>query len=163
MHPRFADASRRASHWGSLSMGRSSSARQPEGMSRSIQSAQVRADSPASDYRRPRVAHERRARAHTPPERAAARALDRVLELLERRRLPASDLRVMLAVHDGDAAISDLAKSLGWRSVEVRRAAARLYGHGLLRWAHDAGREEAILGITRNGLATLRPLLTAAS
>jgi hypothetical protein len=142
-------------------MGRRSSARQPEGMSPSTPSTQERAGRPASDYRRPRVAHERRARAHTPPERAAARALDRVLELLERRWLSASDLRIMLAVKDGDAAISDLAKSLGWRSDEVRRGAARLYGHGLLRWAHNAGREEAIVGSTRSGLATLQPLLTA--
>jgi DNA-binding MarR family transcriptional regulator len=89
-------------------------------------------------------------------------AVDRALGLLERRRLSATELRILLAVVDREVSVSELADAFGRRPLEIRRAAARLYARGLLRWRHDAMRREAVFAITPAGLATVRPLLTAA-
>ena len=88
-------------------------------------------------------------------------ALDRVLELVDRRELGASELRVLLALVDTDRAVSELARSLAVRPREVRQLGERLYARGLLRWSERPG-EEPMLGMTRAGLAVARPLLTAA-
>lgn len=88
-------------------------------------------------------------------------ALHRVLELLERRPMSATELRILLAVLDGEAAASALARRLDRRSPDIERAAERLYARGLLRWRHDRRRNEPILALTATGLATIRPLLTS--
>jgi len=116
----------------------------------------------AAGRRRLRVAHDRDADAQTRAAPTAVLALDALLELLERRRLSATELRILLAVLDREVPVSELAETFGWRSLDIRRAAARLYARGLLRWRHDAGSKEAVFGITRAGLATVRPLVTAA-
>lgn len=116
----------------------------------------------AAGRRRLRVAHDRHADAQTRAAPTPKLALDGLLELLERRRLSATELRILLAVLDREVAASELAETFGRRSLDIRRAAARLYARGLLRWRHDTGRREAVFGITRAGLATVRPLLTAA-
>ena len=88
-------------------------------------------------------------------------ALDRVLELIERRQLGASELRVLLALVEHDRAISELARLLAVRPRDVRQLGERLYARGLLRWSERHG-PEPILGITSSGLNVARPLLTAA-
>jgi len=117
---------------------------------------------PSSRRRRLRVAHNRHADPPT-PGRTAAPALDRVLELLERSRLSATELRILVALLGSEMPVYELAETLGRPSVEIRREGGRLYVRGLLRWRHDAVSSETVFGITRTGLATLRPLLTAAA
>lgn len=95
--------------------------------------------------------------------RTPERTLDGLLELLERRRLSATELRILLAVFGREVPVSELAESFGRPAVEIRRTGARLYARGLLRWRHDAASEEAVFGVTPAGLTTLRPLLTAAA
>jgi hypothetical protein len=108
----------------------------------------------------------RRARnPHAGPQPGAARAgatpLDQVLESLERWRLSASELRILLAVLDGDVTVSELASTLGRPRAEIRLTGERLYARGLLRWRDDARSGETVLGTTGAGVATVRPLLTA--
>lgn len=88
-------------------------------------------------------------------------ALDRVLELVERRQLGASELRVLLALVEHDHAVSELGQLLAVQSGDVRQLGERLYARGLLRWRERPG-QEPILGITPAGLKVARPLLTAA-
>jgi predicted transcriptional regulator len=116
----------------------------------------------AAGRRQLRVAHDRHADAQTRAAPTAKLALDGLLELLERRRLSATELRILLAVLDREVPVSELAETFGRRSLDIRRAAARLYARGLVRWRHDAWSGEAVFGITRAGLATVRPLLIAA-
>ena len=85
-----------------------------------------------------------------------------LLELLERGPLSAAELRILLAVLERERAVSELAEAFGRRPVEIRRSGARLYARGLLHWRHTGPGKEAVFGITPSGLATLRPLLTAA-
>jgi DNA-binding MarR family transcriptional regulator len=84
-----------------------------------------------------------------------------VLQLVERRRLGATELRVLLALVEHDRAVSELARLLAVRSRDVRQLGERLYARGLLRWSELHG-QEPTLGITRAGLNVARPLLTAA-
>jgi hypothetical protein len=130
-----------------------------------ISSPHSTAESPAAaaGRRRLRVTHDRDADAHARAAPTAKLALDGLLELLERRRLSATELRILLAVLDREVPVSELAETFGRRSLDIRSAAARLYARGLLRWRHDARSSEAVFGITRAGLATVRPLLTAAA
>ncbi len=93
--------------------------------------------------------------------RNAERTLNLVLELLDYRQLTAAELRVLLAVFDRETTVSRLAEQLGWDSGELRRTGARLYARGLLRRRSDTGRMETVVGITRAGLTTVGPLLTA--
>jgi len=100
--------------------------------------------------------------AHPLPTSSAEPALDLVLELLERRELSAAELRILLAVFDREATVSELAESLRRDAGEIRRIGARLYARGFLRRRHESSRMETVVGITRAGLATVRPLLSAA-
>jgi DNA-binding MarR family transcriptional regulator len=84
-----------------------------------------------------------------------------VLELVERRQLGASELRVLLALLDDEHAVSELARALAVEPRDVRQLGERLYARGLVRWSERPG-QEPILGITRAGLNTARPLITAA-
>jgi DNA-binding MarR family transcriptional regulator len=95
------------------------------------------------------------------PTPAVAQAtLDRVLELFERRGLSATELRVLLALLDRGARLSDLAEALDQRPNEITRAARSLSVRGLTRWQH-VGNKETRLEITSSGLTTVRALLTA--
>jgi DNA-binding MarR family transcriptional regulator len=94
------------------------------------------------------------------PRHESRVALDRVLELVERRELRASELRVLLPLVEHDHSVSELARLLAVRPRDVRRLGERLYARGLLRWRERPG-QEPILGITRAGLNVTRPLLTA--
>lgn len=92
----------------------------------------------------------------------ARAALDRVLELLGRRQLSATELRVLLRLLDREASLSELAEALGYPPVEIRRASRSLAMRGLVRWRHVGRRKRTRLAITAAGLATVRALLTAA-
>lgn len=96
------------------------------------------------------------------PEPAAVLALDEVLEQLERRPLPVSEFRILLAVRGGDTPVSELAETFDRHPVDIRRAAARLFARGLLHWRDDPVTKEAVFRATRAGQATLQPLLDAA-
>jgi len=89
-------------------------------------------------------------------------ALDRMLELLRRHRLSATEMRVLLALLDREASLSELAEALGQRPVEIRRAGRSLSARGLVRWHHVGRRKETHIEITAQGLATIRALLPAA-
>ena len=91
---------------------------------------------------------------------AARATLDRVLELVERRKLSATELRVLLALLDRGACLSDLAEALDARPDQITRAGRSLSMRGLIRW-HHVGRQTR-LEITSSGLTTVRALLTAA-
>jgi predicted transcriptional regulator len=88
-------------------------------------------------------------------------ALDRVLELLRRRRLSATEMRVLLVLLDRKASLTELA-GLGQRPVEIRRAGRSLAARGLVRWHHVGRRKETHIEITAEVLATIRALLPAA-
>lgn len=93
----------------------------------------------------------------------AARArLDRVLELVERRNVSATELRVLLALVDRGACLADLADALDQRPDEITRAGRRLSMRGLIRWHHVGRRKQTRLEISSSGLTTVRALLTAA-
>jgi DNA-binding MarR family transcriptional regulator len=103
-----------------------------------------------------------RARTLDGPSPADAQApLDRVLELFERRGLSATELRVLLALLDRGARLSDLAEALDQRPDEIRRAGRSLSMRGLTRWHHAGRRNETRLEITSSGLMSVRALLTA--
>jgi hypothetical protein len=115
-------------------------------------------------------AHAARTRLRPATERRTGRRAstdaDAALDLLERQRLGAGELRILLALADREATISEVARSLRRSPREVRLAAARLYARGLLSWmfrrAQDgAGETEEVLGITGTGLVTIRSLLTS--
>jgi len=96
------------------------------------------------------------------PTRAVAQAtLDRVLELVERRGLSVTELRVLLALLGRGARLSDLAEALDQRPNEITRAGRSLSMRGLTRWHHVGRRKETRLEITSSGLTTVRALLTA--
>ena len=96
------------------------------------------------------------------PILAARATLDRVLELVERRKLSATELRVLLALLDRGASLADLAEALDERPDEITRASRRLSMRGLIRWHHVGKRTQTRLEITTSGLTTVRALLTAA-
>jgi DNA-binding MarR family transcriptional regulator len=96
------------------------------------------------------------------PMLAARATLDRVLELVERRKLSATELRVLLALLDRGACLSDLAEALDARPDQITRAGRRLSMRGLIRWHHVGRRQQTRLEITSSGLTTVRALLTAA-
>jgi DNA-binding MarR family transcriptional regulator len=88
--------------------------------------------------------------------------LDRMLELLRRTRLSATEMRVLLPLLDRKASLSALAEALGERPVEIRRAGRSLSARGLVRWHHVGRRKETHIEITAQGLATIGALLPAA-
>jgi hypothetical protein len=89
-------------------------------------------------------------------------AIDRVLELVGRRQLSATEVRVLLRLVDREAGVPELAEALGLRPVEITCAGRRLASRGLMRWYHVGKRKGSRMGTTRAGLATVRALLTAA-
>jgi DNA-binding MarR family transcriptional regulator len=93
---------------------------------------------------------------------AARATLDRVLQLLERRKLSATELRVLLALLDRGACLADLAETLDQRPDEITRASRSLSMRGLIRWHHVGRRKQTRVEITSSGLTTVRTLLTAA-
>jgi DNA-binding MarR family transcriptional regulator len=93
---------------------------------------------------------------------AAGATLDRVLELVERRKLSATELRVLLALLDRGASLPDLAEALDQSADEITRAGRSLSMRGLIRWHHVGRRKQSRLEITSSGLTTVRALLTAA-
>jgi DNA-binding MarR family transcriptional regulator len=97
------------------------------------------------------------------PSPAAAQAtLDRILELFERRKLSATELRVLLALIERGAGVSDLAEALDRSPDEITRAGRSLSMRGLIRWHHVGSRKETRFDITSSGLTTVRARLTAA-
>lgn len=88
-------------------------------------------------------------------------ALDRVLELVGRRRMSAAELRVLLHLVDQEAGLSELADALDQRPVDIRRAGRRLADRGLVRWRHAGRPQQTRLEITPAGLTTIRALLAA--
>jgi hypothetical protein len=99
----------------------------------------------------------------------ARRARDRLslagdaLDVLEQHRLSPAELRILLALTKGDRELDALARSFERRPVEVRRAAARLYARGLLRWTHrprpgTSRATQEVLAITGSGRSVIRPL-----
>jgi DNA-binding MarR family transcriptional regulator len=88
---------------------------------------------------------------------------DDALDVLEQHRLSPAELRILLAVREVDVELNELARSLERRPIEVRRAAARLYARGLLRWRYSprpgtSREKEEVLGISGAGRSVLRPL-----
>jgi hypothetical protein len=106
----------------------------------------------------PRTTPSPRERRRFPPAaRWSARRLDVLLELLERRKLTATELRMLLAFADGERPLRDLGALLDQPPAALRRTASRLRLDGMLR--ESEGRAFAI---TPRGLTALKPLLTAA-
>jgi DNA-binding MarR family transcriptional regulator len=89
-------------------------------------------------------------------------AIDRVLEVFERRGLSPSELRLLLRLLDREASLSELADALGKRPSEMTRVGGRLATRGLIRWCHVGPRGETRLAITEDGAATMSALLAAA-
>jgi DNA-binding MarR family transcriptional regulator len=99
---------------------------------------------------------------HDGPTPAVAQAtLDRILELFERRKLSPTELRVLLALIDRGAGVSDLARALDQTPGEITRAGRSLSMRGLIRWHHVGSRKETRFDITSSGLTTVSALLTA--
>jgi DNA-binding MarR family transcriptional regulator len=88
-------------------------------------------------------------------------ALDRVLALVERRRLSATELRVLLRLVDLRAGLPELAEALGRPPNDVRCAARSLASRGLVRWIHAGERKQTQLAITARGLAALGAIRSA--
>jgi DNA-binding MarR family transcriptional regulator len=84
-----------------------------------------------------------------------------MLVLWQRRGLAATELRMLLALLDRDASLSELAEVLGERPIEIRRAGRTLSARGLVRWCHVGRRKETRVELTAAGLATIRPMLRA--
>jgi DNA-binding MarR family transcriptional regulator len=96
-----------------------------------------------------------------PRPAVAPATLDRVLELVERRKLSATELRVLLALIDRRAGMSDLTEALDQSPDAITRAARRLSARGLIRWHHVGSLKQTRFDITSFGLTTVRALLTA--
>lgn len=64
--------------------------------------------------------------------------LDRVLEMVERRRLSPAELRILIRLVDREAGIPELAEALDERPLDVRRCGRRLSARGLVSWRHAA-------------------------
>jgi DNA-binding MarR family transcriptional regulator len=89
-------------------------------------------------------------------------ALDRTLDILERRRLSAAELRVLVELVDHEATVGELANTLGRQAAEIACTSRRLAVRGLIRRRHGPDDVPTVLSITQTGVATVRPLLTAA-
>jgi predicted transcriptional regulator len=94
----------------------------------------------------------------------SAANLDRVLSLLEHQRRSPAELRLLVALVDGEMTVAELADDLGDRSLaDVTEMARKLATAGLIRYRLTHERGETVVAITCTGLVTVRPLLTAAS
>jgi DNA-binding MarR family transcriptional regulator len=90
--------------------------------------------------------------------------IDGVLELVERGRHSATELRVLLALVDHrEASVRELAKLLDAPAADLRPAARQLANRGLLRSWHVANTEETLFALTPAGLATTQEVLMAAA
>ena len=96
-----------------------------------------------------------------PRPAVALATLDRILELFERRKLSVTELRVLLALTDRGAGVSDLTEALDESPDAITRAARRLSSRGLIRWQHLGSLKQTRFDITSFGLTTVRALLTA--
>jgi DNA-binding MarR family transcriptional regulator len=94
---------------------------------------------------------------------AAWAGFDRVLELLEQRRLSVTELRVLVGLVEREATVPELAAALGSHSGAVSHTARRLAVRGLVRRSPGSAEGETVIAITSTGLATVRPLLAAAA
>jgi DNA-binding MarR family transcriptional regulator len=86
------------------------------------------------------------------------------LDLLERRRLSAGELKILLALANQEMTIFELAVSLDQHTAVTRRTGARLYARGLVHWRDVRARAgsrgtEPLLRITEAGRLLLRPLI----
>ena len=86
-----------------------------------------------------------------------------MLELVERRALSATELRILLRLVDREAGMPELAEALDQRPVDVRRCGRRLAARGLVSGRHTGPRDQTRVAITSAGLATVRALLTVAA
>ena len=98
-----------------------------------------------------------------PAVRWSARRLDVLLELLERRELSPTELRILLAVGHAEAGLEELSVRLAKPKRAVRRSAWRLYLEGMLSQRNDGASQEPAFAITTRGLAALKPLITASN
>ena len=89
-------------------------------------------------------------------------AIDRVLAVLEQRRLSPTEVRVLLHLLDREGSLVDVADALGHPPTVITRAAGGLDSRGLVRWFHAAHTKESRLAITAEGLAMMRGLFAAA-
>ena len=99
----------------------------------------------------------------TPAGRWSARRLDVLLELLERRDLGPSELRILLAVGQQEATLGELSRRLEQPEATVRKSAWQLALDGMLRQERDEVTKEPAFAITPRGVATLKPLITASN
>ena len=93
------------------------------------------------------------------PTLAARATVDRVLEVVERCKLSATEIRVLLVLVDRGACLADLAEALDQTPDEITRAGRRLSMRGLIRWHHVGRDEQTRLDITNSGLAAVRALI----
>jgi DNA-binding MarR family transcriptional regulator len=97
-----------------------------------------------------------------PVSASALPAIDRVLEVFERRGLSPTELRVLLKLLDREASLLELAQALGQPPSEITRVGRRLSTRGLVRWYHVGSHKETRLEVTEGGLATMQALLVEA-
>jgi hypothetical protein len=106
----------------------------------------------------PRPTDRRRSRpGHARPS-AAPSSVDVALDLLEQQRLSPMELRILLAIRDRERTESELVRSLGRRTMEVRPSAGALYARGLLRWRYLPNGEGSAFAVTAAGRRALAPI-----
>lgn len=86
------------------------------------------------------------------------------LDLLERERLAAAELKILLSLANQERTIFELAVSLDQHTAVTRRTGARLDARGLVHWRdvrarHGSRGTEPLLRITEAGRQLLRPLV----
>ena len=99
----------------------------------------------------------------TAAEPGVRQTLDRVLELVGRRPLSATEFRLLLGLVERDATVSQLAEALAKDPAEISETGRRLALPGLVRWRRVGSEREVVLGLTAAGLKEVRPLIAAAS
>jgi DNA-binding MarR family transcriptional regulator len=99
----------------------------------------------------------------TPAVRSSARRLDVLLELLERRDMSPTKLRILLAVGQGETGLGELSRRLDQPEATVRRSAWQLSQNGMLRQQPDPATKKPAFSITTRGVAALKPLITASN
>lgn len=123
--------------------------------------AQLTHPTPNRSELRPLRAPLESSRDNRTPHAHIARA---TLDLLERQRLSAGELKILLALASQERTIFELAVSFDQQTAVTRRTGARLYARGLVHWrdvrARHGGRgTEPLLRITEAGRLLLRPLV----
>ena len=87
--------------------------------------------------------------------------LDRLLALIDRRELSILELRLLLQLEEGAATIPQLASALDRDPSDLLAAGRRLSGLGFIHRRSIGPARQGLYSISRPGLMTLRPLLTA--